>query len=304
MSDQEYVKSLIKEAEVYRRQGLLSQAREIYRKVLKFIKNSKALGNRKDLADAVGKKIKDIEDGLTDLHEESGAPELSEDVKGLIKGLFAFSKDKKAAAMEGALALAKFGQYESALVEFNKVLKAGIMPLAAAKNIIRCHLASSSPNEAIGQYEHWMANDTLSKEHLDAVRSFLGDLLQRKGLKVNLPAVEEAPPADTSTGERGGKSGDVLDISSVGVRLSDGPRKGKMVEFDVTFQSGNIISIVVSSNHKDLVKAFDIGTVLPDMQFYSPIAIFKGKGIVSGKTQIRSGPKQGDYMLDIRVESG
>jgi len=77
-----------------------------------------------------------------------------------------------------------------------------------------------------------------------------------------------------------------------------------MVEFDVTFQSGNIISIVVSSNQNDLVKAFDIGTVLPDMQFYSPIAIFKGKGIVSGKTQIRSGPKQGDYMLDIRVESG
>ncbi len=304
MSDQEYVKSLIKEAEVYRRQGLLSQAKEIYLKVLKFIKNSKALGNRKDLADAVGKKIKDIEDGITDLHDESGAPELSEDVKGLIKGLFAFSKDKKAAAMEGALALAKFGQYESALVEFNKVLKAGIMPLASAKNIIRCHLASSSPNEAIDQYEHWMANDTLSKEHLDAVRSFLGDLLQRKGLKVNLPAVKEAPPADNSTGERGGKGGDVLDISSVGVRLRDGLRKGKMVEFDVTFQSGNIISIVVSCNQNDLVKAFDIGTVLPDMQFYSPIAIFKGKGIVSGKTQIRSGPKQGDYMLDIRVESG
>jgi tetratricopeptide (TPR) repeat protein len=304
MSDQEYVKSLIKEAEVYRKQGLLNQAREIYHKVLKFIQNSKALGNRKDLADAVGTKIKNLEDSLADLHEESGAPELSEEVKGLIKDLFAFSKDKKAAAMEGALALAKFGQYESALVEFNKVLKAGILPLAAAKNIMRCNLALSSPNEAIDQYEHWMANDTLSKENLDAVRSFLGDLLQRKGLKVNLPSMKEAPPADDSMADRGGKGGDVLDISSVGVRLRDGSRKGKMVEFDVTFQSGNIISIVIASDQKDLVKAFDIGTVLPDMQFYSPIAIFKGKGIVSGKTQIKSGPKQGDYMLDIRVESG
>ena len=47
------------------------------------------------------------------------------------------------------MALAKFGQYESALKEFDGLLKGGIMPLVAAKNIIRCHLALS-PTVLVG----------------------------------------------------------------------------------------------------------------------------------------------------------
>jgi hypothetical protein len=301
MSGQEYIKSLIKEAELYRNQGLLSQSKETFQKVLQFVEKSQQFRDHEKLAEAIGEKIREIDTDLKSVNEPTAMPELSSDVQNLIKNLFSFSKNQNTADVEGAMALAKFGQYERALDEFHRLLKEGTMPLLAAKNIIRCHLALSSPNEAIDQYERWLSGEVLSKGLLEKIRRFLESVLEQKGVKVRLPKVDRSPSRDE---RNAAKEGDVLDISTVGVRLIEGPRKGKMIEFDVTFQTGDIISVVVSSNEKDLIDSLKRGIVLPEMQFYSPIAIFKGKGVVSGKTKIRSGPKQGDYMLDIKIESG
>lgn len=301
MSNQEYIKSLIKEAELYRTQGLLGQSKDTFMKVLRFIKKDQQFCNHKKLTRTVVDKITAIEKDLTAIHEETVAPELSNDVQDLVKNLFSFSKNKDAAEVEGAVALAKFGQYEAALTEFHRLLKEGKVPLVAAKNIIRCHLALSSPNEAIDQFEQWVVSgDLLSKGQLNNIRAFLESVLEKKGIKAKLPVVE----APSETGETEEKEGDVLDISSVGVSLRSGSRKGSMAEFDVTFQSGNVISIVISSKERELVDSLELGIKLADMQFYSPIAIFRGCGIVSRKTNIKSGPKKGDYMLDIIVESG
>lgn len=301
MSGQEYIKSLIKEAELYQGQGLLAQSKETYFKVLEFVKKSPSFRNHKKLMGAIADRIRGLEQGLVGVNQPVKTPSLDPKVQNLIKELFSFSQNQNAAAMEGAMALAKFGQYERALEEFRKLLKRRIMPLAAAKNILRCHLAVSSPNDAIDQYERWVSGNQLSKQQLEKIRGFLQGLLERKGIKASLPAVEERGRPETVNRS---KESDVLDISSVGIRLSEGPRKGKMVEFDVTFQSGDVISVVVSAGEKELLEALKEDVVLPDMQFYSPIAIFKGRGVVSGKTKIRSGPKQGDYMLDIKIESG
>ncbi|MBW2108585.1 MAG: tetratricopeptide repeat protein [Deltaproteobacteria bacterium] len=301
MSGQEYIKSLIKEAELYQSQGLLAQSKDTYLKVLAFVKKSPNFRNHKKLEGAIADRIRGLEEGLVGVNRPALVPDLDPEVQNLIKNLFSFSEDQNTAAMEGAMALARFGQYERALEEFRKLLKRGILPLAAAKNILRCHLALSSPNDAIDQYERWVSGNQLSKQQLEKIRDFLQGLLERKGIKASLPAVDEPGPPEALNR---GKEGDVLDISSVGIRLSEGPRKGKMVEFDVTFQSGDVISVVVSADEKELLEALKENVVLPDMQFYSPIAIFKGRGVVSGKTKIRSGPKQGDYMLDIKIESG
>jgi tetratricopeptide (TPR) repeat protein len=301
MSGQEYIKSLIKEAELYRDQGLLAQSKETFQKVLKFVEKSEQFQEHKGLTRAIQGKIRKIDTNLDGVNKNTAVPELSSEVQNLIKDLFAFSESQDVAAVEGAMALAKFGQYDRALEEFNKLLKAGTMPLLAAKNIIRCHLALSSPNEAIEQYERWLSGDVLSKGLLEKIRVFLQNILEQKGVKVQLPATDGTL---AESEEDTGKEADVLDISTVGVKLIDGPRKGNMLEFDVTFQTGDIISVVISSNESDLIDSLNQGIVLPEMQFYSPIAIFKGKGVVAGKTKIRSGPKQGDYMFDIKIESG
>jgi len=75
------------------------------------------------------------------------------------------------------------------------------------------------------------------------------------------------------------------------------------VELDVSFQSGNVISLIVSSKDEHLIENLKVGVRLDDVHFYSPVAIFRGSGVVSAKTQIKSGPKKGDYSLDIKIES-
>jgi hypothetical protein len=138
----------------------------------------------------------------------------------------------------------------------------------------------------------------LSKGYLKHTRAFLANVLEKRGIKTKLPEVVQA----SSVADQKDEQEDVLDISSVRVQLENGPDNGSVVEFDVSFQSGNIISVIVSAKQKDLADTFSLGIRLPDIQFYSPIAIFRGSGIVSGKTKIKSGPKRGDYMLDIKID--
>ena len=109
---------------------------------------------------------------------------------------------------------------------------------------------------------------------------------------------QPSPPAADS-----GSDEEFLDITSIGITFESGPRKGKMVEFDVNFQSGNMLSLIISKQDQSLIEDLKAGMELKDIQFYSPIAIFNGSGVVSSKTQIKSGPKQGDYCLDIRIKS-
>jgi hypothetical protein len=92
-----------------------------------------------------------------------------------------------------------------------------------------------------------------------------------------------------------------LDINSVGIQLPVGGSKGQMCEFDVSFQTGNSINLIIPSTEKTLLKELKAGTKLPEMQFFSPIAILNGSGVVTSKTRIKSGPKEGDYSLDITI---
>ena len=300
MSAQQRIKNLVKEGDLYRQQGLLMQSKETYLKVLRLLENGGDGGNRKKLMDAIATRIQGVERDLEYDKADDGRPQLSEDVQDLIRNAFSFSSDKDKAAVEGVIALAKFGQYERALADFRALLQRGVMPLVVAKNILRCHLALSSPNEAIDQYEQWLCSDRLSTQDLGNLRVFLGNILERRGIEANLPVVDETP-AEEAHGS--GQENEFLDISSVGLRLTAGPEKGQMVEFNVTFQSGNVISVVVPASQREVVSSLEPGTGLSDIQLFSPIAILKGKGVVSGKTEIKSGPQQGDYMFDIKIQS-
>ncbi|UCF56018.1 MAG: hypothetical protein JSW15_07880, partial [Deltaproteobacteria bacterium] len=292
------VKSLAREAELYRSQGLLDAAKEKYQELLQFIQNDERYSKDKKLVDAVSKKIQTVEENLTEVAEED-KPELSEEVQNLIQKLFSFAKNKETAAIEGAVALAKFGQYEKALAEFKRLLNEGILPLEAAKNILRCHLTLSSPDVAIVQFKRWVSRNDFPKGDLKYLRGFLQNILEKRGIEADLPEV--VVPAHEKA-KRKKKEEEVLDISSVGVQFKNGPLKGEMVEFEVTFQSGNTVSVIIPADEKQLLEAFEPGLRLPNMQCYSLIAVFNGSGVVSGKSEITSGPKKGNYTLDITID--
>jgi tetratricopeptide (TPR) repeat protein len=300
MSVKERIKALAKEAELYQSQSLLNQSKEKYLELLKLVENDDSVSKNKKLISDIKSRIQSVEDEITEIEDaDKKAPELSEDVQNLISSLFSFSQNQATAAIEGAVALAKFGQYDKAVKELERLVKEGPIPLQAAINLLRCHLSLASPDVAINQYKRWESREELGKGDLKYLRKFLDDHLKKKGIDIRLPEKDQEGSEKKEVEE---KSDDLIDLSSIGIQFSEGKFKGKMWEFDVSFQSGNTVSITIPPTKKDLAEAFKKGLRLPNIQCTSPIAFFNGSGVVLQNSNITTGPKRGSYNIDITID--
>lgn len=297
------IKSLLQQAELFRKQGLLGEARKKYKLVEELIQTSDQLPNKQKLLNGLAKKINLLDADVKTVESAPSTPEMSAHVNELIKKLFSFSakdKDEHDAALEGAIALAKFGQFDGALEEFQKLLPINSVRVSAAKNILRCYLEMDDLAGADKKLAEWQNEELFSPEQLEKINLFFDDILEKKGVKRETAPVEEEVVAETEDIE---DDEEFLDISAVAITFDSGPHKGEQVELDVSFQSGNVISLIISSKDEALIESLKVGVRLDDVHFYSPVAIFRGSGVVSAKTQIKSGPKKGDYSLDIKIES-
>lgn len=293
MSIIDQIKKKLNEAEIYRKQGLLNEAKKKYISAKEFIEKNKRAQNSQKILSALEKKIIEVENEIIKVDTGTKPPETSARIQDLIKELFSFSQenDPHSAALEGAIALAKFGQFERSLKEFNELIKIHSLRVVAAKNILRCRIAMSSLKDAVAQFEEWKSGSLLTLEQLNEIRLFLKDIIDKNGSDILLPEIDEHTD----------NIPEILDISSIGIQIDKGDKKGKSVEFDVSFQSGNIISLIISNQNKEWMNSLSVGLKINDIQFYSPIAMFTGAGIVTSKTLIQSGPKKGDYCLDIKI---
>lgn len=320
MSLKAKIKAYLQEAALYSSQGLNNEAIDKYRSASKLISQNEQLKNRESLLNTIAQRIRELDTDSDTLEEKIESPELTEEAQNLIKRLFSFSdkKDKEEAALEGAIALAKFGLFDRAIVEFQGLIKNDSHRLAAAKNIIRCHMSQSTLEDAVKLYREWLSGDLFTKDQLISIRTYLDDCLHKKGLNIILPEPDSNKVTDTAAAvmdsgndimepaldmvdDDSDEQGEFLDITSIGITLDDGPSKGKMVEFDVNFQSGSMLSLIIPSKDANMIDNLKSGLKLNDIQYFSPIAIFKGTGIVSSKTQIENGPKKGDFCLDIKI---
>ncbi|MFY9943870.1 MAG: hypothetical protein WAK57_16970 [Desulfobacterales bacterium] len=302
MSVKSQIKLLLREAEIYRSQGLLIEAKGKYNDAIDRIGKLDQAKNKEELVQAITRKIKSLTISYHQIERAQEAPKMPPKVQDLVKNLFSFShdKDEDKAALEGAITLAKFGQYDRALEEFTELTKRDSLRVVACKNILRCCISVYSPEDAVERFKKWLKDDLYSTEQLQKIRLFLEDLLEKRGTEVQLPMV---PDADDEAVDENRMDEDLIDISSIGITFESGPQKGRMVEMEVSFQSGNMISLIVSSKDRALIENLKVGFRLNDVQFFSPIAIFQGSGIVMAKTKINSGPKRGDYSLDIKIVS-
>lgn len=299
MSDKEYIKSLLKGADVYRKQGLFAEAREKYLEALTYVSKQSDLTNQGTLRELVEERIRLVNEGIAEAAEPQGPPELSADVQNLIKNLFSFSGTREGAALEGAVALMKFGQYNRAMEEFEKLLVEGVQPLTAARNIITCSLLVGSPETAVDRFRRWGDKSLLTNRELLYIRDFLQSALLERGIETELPF-----PLSRSEGERRRKGIEESEpeISTVTVDFEDGQLKGRTEELKVTFQFANVLSVIVPSSKKDLIRSLQPGARLQRMGFYSPMAFFRGIGKVTARTLIKHGPRKGDYLLDISID--
>lgn len=315
----EQIKILLREAEVYQRQGLLGEAKMKYGKAVALIHGIERVKNREQLLAGIQAKIEAIEQSVQKIVKAEMEPQIPARIQDLIQKKFAFSGDRDEAALEGAIALAKFGQYVRALKEFDMLIGKDAVRLEAAKNMIRCHLAMASPDNAdaaVGQYNLWLDAGILSVEELHKVRAFLDTHLHQKGISAFLPipGMEKAAagfevgmpfsetPADSEAGLEAPEE-DMVDINAVSFALDHGPLKGKRFELEVSFQSGNTLSFIIPGQESSLLDNLTLGQKIGNVQFFSSIAIFEASALVWDRTEIQSGPKQGSFSLDLKIMS-
>lgn len=301
MTEKDLIKRLLKEADIYRTQGLLSDSKSKYVQILSIIGKSQTLANHKQLIAGVKSKIRAVDKSLNELRDTPEKPELSEDLQDLIKKLFTFAQTKEAAAIEGAVALAKFGQYEQALKEFHKLLEQGVLPVVTAKNMIKCYAALKTPDAAIAQFGKWKTRDFFSTEDLKYIRTFLKTSLEKEGLKAEIPEVEGKPSLPSKAKKK--KEEVFLEISAITIHLQGGPQAGQTMDFDVHFQSANTVTVLIPAVQKSVADSLAPGTRLDDIQCYSPITVFRSTGTVSGTAMIKQGPRRGDFTLDITIDA-
>ncbi len=296
------IKSRLSEAELYRAQGLFSEAIDKYHDASALIDDINGLKNKSSLLKAISEKIQAIEKRTQKVETGTLTPALSEKGQNLIKNLFGES------SLQKAIALAKFGQFDRAIVEFTELLEEGAYRVDAGKHILRCMMSVGSVDDAVAQYRKWHADDRFQADQLEAIRAYLQPIAVQKGITTPLPVSGVADDPDKVGAQKAEiefnmpeSQEEILDITSIGICFTNGSQKGKMVEFDVNFQSGEMLSLIIPKNDSGVIEALKDGDHLEEVQFYSPIAMFKGTAVIAQKTQIETGPKQGDFCLDLKI---
>ncbi|MGD2150697.1 MAG: hypothetical protein PVJ20_14675 [Desulfobacterales bacterium] len=301
MDVKERLKNLLETAKLYRTQGLLFEAKRKYEDALALIQESGLIKDAQNLIDIISKKISGVKKDIEKIEKQPTLPEVSEKVQDVIKKLFSDTtgKDEDSVALEGAITLAKFGQFDRALKDLNELLKNDSVRMNAAKNILRCHMARTSIEDAVAQFQKWQSTDIFTQNQLVTIRLFL-EVFRFDNFKDNISLqlknpehVEELEITD----------GEIPDICSMIITLDKGHLKGVTFILDVRFQIGNVITLFIEEHKEELLESFEVGKSIDNLQFNTTIAVFKGKGVVAEKIRMDSGSREGDYRVDIQVMS-
>jgi len=299
MDLKERIKSIFREIEIYRSHSLFEEAMGKCRKLAKLIQQNDRIKNKQELLDIVANKIQTLEKESRRVEAAAASAQMTTREQELVKKLFAFSeeKDEDSAAWEGATALLVFGQFNKALSEFNKLISRDSLRVDAAKSILRCHIGLSSLDEAVSQYHQWFSSGQFPVKELENIRSFLQDILEKKGIKQTLPK----PAESKDVKEEKTEEEEFIDIMSIQLPGQYKLLDGQDVVLDVSYQKGNLISVIIPGGGRELVENFKAGLRIDDIQFYSPMVVFRSACLISAVNQILTGPQKGGYALVMQV---
>lgn len=274
MDVKKQIKAFIHEAELYKSQGLLEEAKKKYISISEFIKKNEQIKGKQSLLNGISKKISALEKEANMLDSAPISAEMSQKMQRFIKSIL---HEAESYGSQGLISEAKEKYYEAAdFIKNDDQLRNKQKLLDGISKKISALEKGTKPEEE--KKKPTPPPEIPSKEEIE---------VSEEEEKEEIEEEEE----------------EFIDISSIGITLDHGPEKGRVVEFDVSFQSGNMINLIISSKDKAMIENLKTGDKLNDIQFYSPIAIFKGSGIVSANKQIDSGPKQGDYRLELKISS-
>lgn len=296
------IKAYYQEAELYETHGLLVESLEKFRAIEGLIKANQNIRNRNSLLEKISARIETLKKTIQRLDGSKKAVEASPDAQSLMKEMYSFDdpEAKGSSSLGGAIALAKFGQYDKAIEEFNRLLEYDALRLEAAKNILWCWLEQNYGDYAVSLYQKWRKANLFPPTEITSIQNYFIELIKEKGLNIEIE-LEGIESQQTVEPDSEIDEDELLDINSVKFALPRGTREGERVELEVTFQSGNYIRMIIPRKEKTLIESIKPGDLFKDMTFYSAMAIFSGEGYVSSRNEINAGPKKADTSLEIKI---
>jgi len=294
------IKKYYQEAELYNEQGLLTEALEKYKAVEALIKSTSNIRNRQGLLKQVAARIDEAAKKLQKLDGVKPTLTVNEEAQSLMKEMYSFDdpEAKGSSALGGAIALTKFGQYDKAIEELNRLLEYDTLRLEAAKNILWCWMQQNYADYAVSLYQKWRKSNLFPPKETDEIHRYFVKLMDEAGVDHEFDGLESQRTIEPDSEIN---DDDILDISSVKFVLPHGAKEGEKIELEISFQSGKYIRMIIPKKEKDLIDGIHPGDLLKDIAFYSPVAIFSGEGYVSSKNEIHAGPKRGDFSLEIKI---
>ena len=298
----EKIKAYYQEAELYQTHGLLAESLEKFRAIEGLIKANQNIRNRNKLLEKISTRIELLKKTIQRLDGSNKPIQASPDAQSLMKEMYSFDDPdaKGSSSLGGAIALAKFGQYDKAIEEFNRLLEYDKLRLDAAKNILWCWIEQNYADYAVSLYQKWRKAKFFPPSEIASIQNFFTELIKQKGLNLELE-IDGLESQQTVEPDSEIDEDELLDINSVRLALPRGKREGEKIELEVTFQSGQYIRMIIPRKEKELIESIKPGDLFKDMTFYSPVAIFSGEGYVSSRNEIDAGPKKGDSSLEIKI---
>ena len=307
MSVKQRIKQILKEIEVYNSHALFSPAKQKCRELMALIENADQIVHKDTLLLAITRKIESIEEEARNFEGIGKATTMSNRELDVVKQLVVPQEaDSNEAIWEVAQACLILGQYASALREFNRLIDNRFKQVAAAKNVLLCHIGMSAIDEAINQYKEWALSGLFSLEQMENIRSFLQELLYKNKIdrlittsRINrlttTSMIENIDHQEESPDE------EFIDVIAVKLTMEGDPDTSQETMFDVHYQRGSIFSVVVPKENQALLDYLKVGKEIAALELYSSSIIFTDRCLVCEKSKIISGPRNGDYSVCLKI---
>ncbi|MEZ4567761.1 MAG: hypothetical protein R2860_12680 [Desulfobacterales bacterium] len=246
------IKKYFNEAELYSSHGLLAEALEKYKAVEGLVKSTRSIRNRDGILKKLKRKIEETDQKIKKIDRIQPTAQVNEDARSLMKEMYTFDdpEAKGSAALGGAVALAKFGQYDKAIEELNRLLEYDKLRLEAAKNILWCWVQQNYGEYAVSLYQKWRKQKFFPPEEAESLQAYFNELMDKSGLEQEIDELESQRTIEPDSEV---EDDEILDISAVKLILPRGSRKGEKVELEISFQSGKYIQMIILRKEKELL---------------------------------------------------
>jgi hypothetical protein len=292
----------LKEGAVYLDHGLFPEAMQRYKEALSLLGKAPNTETKKKLTAQIADRIKTLKSEVARVSQLEKSSELTDGQQRAVQDDVGNSAAPRGddAAFQIAATLMGFGQFNKALSAFNNLLQIPKYRNSASKNILRCLMAVGSTELAVRQYHQWLESELFTEADLHKIRIFLEGILQRKGSDEKL-----ARPTTWRLSEYGSTDDEALfDVMAVVLPEFAESESGHAPSFDVTGQSGGLVSLIVPVEEKAVVAQMKPGARLQGVNFYTPDAMFIDDCVVSSRLRLDEGPRNGDFSVTLRLLNG